>query len=239
MISVLIPSRGRTKPLGYSVKSLLRLASDPSSIEILVAADPDDQETADTAKELGVILHVAPHRYGYPGLHHYYNYLASQAKGEWVFVFNDDTRMRTPGWDDIVHQCPPAILYPYIDHIPEHNSFPLIPAHWAKLLGHLSPSEGVDAVDTGRRQDHRDHPEDPGANPSCAHHGRSTAIERDARDVQAELASFNSEEASQARLADAMKLQAFLGGPPLDPMIPLFRITSLRQDDRVAQDGLA
>ena len=217
MISVLIPSRGRTKPLGYSVKSLLRLASDPDSIEILVAADPDDQDTMDTVRELGVILHVAPQRYGYPGLHHYYNYLASQAEGEWLFVFNDDTRMRTPGWDEIVHKCPPAILHPYIDHIPEHNSFPLLPAHWARLLGHLSPSEGVDLwiQDVGRIT---------GTTlkiPVRIHHARTTddltAVERDARDIRAELASFNSQEASQARLEDAMKLQAFLGGPPLDP----------------------
>ena len=217
LISVLIPSRKRTRELGSAVKSLRRLTADPDSIEILVAADPDDEDTILAAKELNVVLHVAPQRYGYPGLHHYYNFLASQASGEWLFVFNDDTRIRTPGWDDIIRNSPPAILHPEIDYVPEHNSFPILPLQWVKLLGHLSPSEGVDLWihDVGRIT---------GTTlriPVRIHHARTTtditAVERDARDVKAELASFNSEEASRARLEDAMKLQAFLGGPPLDP----------------------
>jgi len=216
MISVLIPSRGRVKALGFSVRSLRKLAADPDSVEILVAADPDDLETQDAARELGAILHVAPQRYGYPGLHHYYNFLAGAAAGEWLFVFNDDTRMRTCGWDAVIRDSPPGILHPGIDYVPEHNSFPIVPADWVKFLGHLSPSCGVDLwihdlgriTGTMRRI------------PVRIHHARTTddmtAIERDARDVEAELASFNSAEASRTRWDDAVKLQEFLGRPPLD-----------------------
>jgi len=216
LISVLIPSRGRTEALGHSVRSLRRLAKDPSSVEILVAADPDDQDTITAARVLDAKLHIAPLRYGYPGLHHYYNFLASQANGEWLFVFNDDTRMRTPGCDEIIHESPPAILHPEIDYVPEHNSFPILPLEWVKLLGHLSPSEGVDLWihDVGRITSTMRRI------PVRIHHARTTddltAIERDARDINAELASFNSKEASLARFADAERLQAFLGGPPLD-----------------------
>ena len=216
MISVLIPSRKRARELGFSVKSLRRLAKDPDSVEILVAADPDDQETIDTAKQLNTELHVAPQRYGYPGLHHYYNFLASKASGDWLFVFNDDTRMRTAGWDEIIQSCEPGILHPEIDYVPEHNSFPVLPGEWVRLLGHLCLSEGVDLWihELGRMTSTM------AKIPVRIHHARTTtditAVERDARDVRAELSSFNSLPAAQARWADAQKIQAFLGRPPLD-----------------------
>ena len=213
MISVLIPSRGRAESLAFSVKSLCRLAENPS-FEILVAADPDDEVTIAAARKLGCKLHVAPARLGYQGLHHYYNYLASQATGEWMWLWNDDCRVLTRGWDEIIHEQPDAILHPQIDIMPQHNSFPVIPAKWAQLLGYISPTPGVDLWwhALGKMTEM---PVIPVKVRHSRAEGDQVAAERDARDLHGELDVFNSIEAQVARWNDAQKIQEYLGKPPL------------------------
>lgn|GEM_PF-1172129 len=217
-VSVLIPTRGRAENLAGSVESLRRLARDVSAVEILVAADPDDEDTITVARDLCVTLHVAPCRYGYEGLHHYYNYLASQAAGEWLMLWNDDCRMLTRHWDDVIRDAPPGILHlDTMNYIPQHNSFPVVPAAWARLLGYISPTFGVDlwwhalGQMTGLTQ----------PVPVRVRHARINddmiAAERDARDIRGELDSFNSPEAQLRRWNDAQKLQELLGRPPLEP----------------------
>lgn len=216
VISVLLPTRGRVDELRAAVDNLRRFAADASLLEIMVAADPDDPDTIAAAQDLGLTLHVAPKRYGYQGLHHYYNYLASVATGEWLMIWNDDCKILTPGWDDVIRRMPPGILHPDIDYQPDMNSFPIVPAEWARLLGHLTVTEGVDLWihDVGRMTGTMRRI------PVKVHHGRrigdATAADRDARDVRAELGSFNAPAAQQARWADAEKLQELLGRPPLD-----------------------
>ena len=215
VISVLLPTRGRVKDFTESVEGLRDLAADISAIEFLVAADPDDEETITAAEKLGVTLHVSPQRYGYRGLHHYYNYLAARASGEWLFIWNDDCRILTRHWDEIIRKSPPAILHLTGNYVPGHNSFPVLPREWAELLGHLTVTEGVDLWihDLGRMTSTMRRI------PVRVQHLRinhdATAAERDARNVQAELDIFNSPAAQQARWNDAQKLTEFLGRPPL------------------------
>lgn len=145
-ISILLPSRGRPRPLAESVTSLREKAADPGRLEVMVAVDPDDPDTADAANEIGAdYLWVAPERHGYHQLHLYVNHLAENANGDWLLLWNDDARMLTPGWDVIVQQHPPRVLWPISNDISGCNTFPIWPRAWSQAMGHVSLSPHCDS----------------------------------------------------------------------------------------------
>lgn len=143
-ISVIFASRGRPGSLAMTTGGLLDKATRPHEIEVIVAADPDDDATLDAPLPHGVRVWTAPERYGYTGLHHYLNALAKQAEGEWLMWFNDDMRMRTGGWDVIVRAEDPAILWPSANHVHHANIAPVWPRAWSDALGHVSPVTHMD-----------------------------------------------------------------------------------------------
>lgn len=148
MISVLCPSRGRIASLVNSIRSLADNATDPDRVEVLVAADPDDEMTTaaplDGHLPLGgeVRLWVAPERYGYARIHEYYNHLAAMARGEWLLLWNDDASMRTPGWDTAIGGQEPGVLWLQANQGPYY--FPAWPKAWSDAWGHVSLSPNVD-----------------------------------------------------------------------------------------------
>ena len=145
-ISVLCPSRGRADSLVASADSLLSLAARPGEVEILIAADPDDPATAAAAERAGpeARLWTAPERYGYARLHEYLNHLVTLARGGWLLNWNDDARMLTPGWDEVIAGQDPAVLWLQANHHPGASMFPAWPRAWAQALGHVSPVPHVD-----------------------------------------------------------------------------------------------
>jgi Glycosyl transferase family 2 len=147
VISVLTPSRGRPISLCNSIASLLNMASAISDIEVLVAADPDDDSTlALDNRVLGssASVHVVPERWGYDALHQYYNYLASVASGDWLLLWNDDALMKTPSWDTVIQSQQPAVLSLEANHGGGANFFPAWPKMWTDACGHVSLSPNVD-----------------------------------------------------------------------------------------------
>jgi hypothetical protein len=145
VISVLLPSRGRTRALAESIATLLDLADKPGSVEILVAADPDDEPTWQADLPWQASIWTAPERYGYPRLHEYVNQLAARADGEWLMLWNDDARMLTEGWDALVEAEPDGVLWPHSNDIPTCNTFPIWPRAWTDHLGHVSLSPHCDS----------------------------------------------------------------------------------------------
>jgi|SRR5277367_363715 len=144
-ISVLCPTRGRPEMLKKSIASLLDNADDPDQVEILLAVDPDDESSYDDVLNIvGISAWPAPQRFGYQNLHRYYNELARQAYGEWLFIWNDDAIMKTSGWDTVVVNHAPALLFSPPEEAPHCNAFPIIPTIWARVLGHLSQGAYVD-----------------------------------------------------------------------------------------------
>ena len=143
-ISVCFCSRGRPDALREATDSLLREAARPDRVEIIVGIDPDDEATAAGSYMHQVRLWTAPERYGYTQLHRYLNQLAAQARGEWCMWFNDDMRMMTPGWDKVITDHRPAILWPYANHVSHANICPAWPRAWAEAMGHVSPSTHMD-----------------------------------------------------------------------------------------------
>ena len=155
-IAVIMPTRGRTEILLNSLKSLVLNADDVSRIQILLAFDVDDNigypYYESTVKpwmaQVGVanIVWKSP-RLGYRRLHDYYNFLASQAKSDWIVGWNDDARMESQGWDsEIVKYTSQFKLLAFrSNHDHPYAIFPVIPRDWIHILGHYSLHNQTDA----------------------------------------------------------------------------------------------
>ncbi len=142
MISVLCPTRRRWDMLAASLASLEDRRTGDGTAEYLVAHDPDDPPPYPPPPHAR--FWEAPQRYGYQRLHEYYNALAAQAQGDWLFIWNDDARLLSAGWDEVIEAQEPALLRPGHNGPPHCNAFPVVPAEWIRLLGHVSLDPYVD-----------------------------------------------------------------------------------------------
>jgi hypothetical protein len=89
------------------VESLYNLAINKDKIEFLFRVDTDDLPSIDVCNKLTESLpnarRVVDRRgQGYADMHHWINFLCKLARGDWLFVWNDDARMTTPNWDHIL-----------------------------------------------------------------------------------------------------------------------------------------
>lgn len=152
-ISVLLPSRGRTTSLLASVSSILDLATEPDQIEVLLAMDSDDADSQLWAQQHVLSRYpqcriVEFYPMGFALLNVYLNTLAALAQGHWLFFWNDDSVMKTPGWDLIVDQYrehPMPLLRFHLENF-DHPFplFPVITKEWFLVLGAFSYYSHVD-----------------------------------------------------------------------------------------------
>ena len=157
LISVLLPTRGRTDVLKKSLQSLIDTAADATNIEIIFGIDQDDAVVADYLKaEIAPILQSAGIEaranvfkpLGYENLHVYVNTLANSSSGEWLFFWNDDGVMLTENWDQIIagYTGEFKLLAPRDNHNGHpYAIFPIVPRDWYILMGHLSQNTQNDA----------------------------------------------------------------------------------------------
>jgi hypothetical protein len=110
--------------------------------EYLIAFDPDD--TPPSSWPARARFWQAPERYGYGGLHRYYNALAGQAQGDWLWLWNDDLFMETDAWNAFIGAARPVFLFPRHNGPMNCNAFPVWPAAWTRHLGHVSLSPWCD-----------------------------------------------------------------------------------------------
>jgi hypothetical protein len=139
--SALLPSRGRPDSLRWSVATLRATAARPSEVEILVAYDPDDDATRDTACDLGAaVVYQAPERWGYHQLHRYFNELAARATGSWLLLWNDDAAMLTDGWDERLAELPSTVVVADLQTSlsPHLCCFPAVRRTAVEILGAFS-----------------------------------------------------------------------------------------------------
>lgn len=157
VISILLPTRGRTQTLKNSLMSLIDRASDPSRVEIMLGIDDDDTEVKKYLQD-EVASYLRDHSVecraqifqplGYENLHTYVNTLASAASGSWLFIWNDDALMDTDGWDDIIesHNGDFKLLAPTDNHDGHpYAILPIIPVDWFRLMDHISLNAQNDA----------------------------------------------------------------------------------------------
>ena len=127
------------------------MASARFSVEVLLAFDDDDIETAEYLKTDPIPnsrVVVGP-RVGYGGLHLYVNALARIATGDWLFLWNDDCIMETQGWDSVVgeYDGQMVVLNPQSNHSNQERGqcvFPIVPRRMVEILGHFSLSNHND-----------------------------------------------------------------------------------------------
>lgn len=155
-ISVLLPTRGRTDALKTSVMSLIDLADDPTSIQIMLGFDDDDNDSQNWAVENIIpIIEAAGsrvnifrfNRLGYLRLNEYVNTLAHNSSADWLMFWNDDAVMKTQGWDQEIRKFDGKFR---VLRMPTHNEhpyaiFPIVPKEWYRLLGYLCPHQISDA----------------------------------------------------------------------------------------------
>jgi hypothetical protein len=157
VISILLPTRGRTELLRKSLDTLVSKASHPERLEILFGVDEDDQsvidyikeEIAEDLKKVGIEARASIFKpLGYENLHIYVNTLAGAASGEWLFFWNDDCLMVSEGWDEVIDQYNGQfkLLGPKDNHNGHpYAILPIVPKDWFILMGHLSQNAQNDA----------------------------------------------------------------------------------------------
>lgn len=155
-ITVLLPTRGRTLALERSVKSIVELAKEPESINLLLAFDNDDNvgidyfvETIQPWLDNQKVDYSATgfESLGYEGLNRYYNTLAKDVNTDWFFVWNDDAIMETQDWDQVINahtgEFKLLAVRTHNDH--PYSIFPIVPKSWYDLLGYFSRHQMIDA----------------------------------------------------------------------------------------------
>jgi hypothetical protein len=139
----LCPSRGRPESLRASIDTLYEHAYDDRCFEVLVYLDADDPELdayrATFRDYYQVFMLVGP-PLGYARLNECIaNDLIPRARGEWLWLWNDDALMTTPKWDVQLRRHPiNCVLNPDTNHQSHGtglNVFPAVPRVWVELVG--------------------------------------------------------------------------------------------------------
>ena len=155
-ISILLPTRGRAQALMSSIQSLLTLAEDFTSIEVLFGVDKDDVVGMENMLN-NVCPWIEEHKInhkilvfepqGYNNLHRYVNGLAEHSQGSWLFFWNDDAVMKTLAWDARIREHTGKFkllsVHTHNDH--PYSIFPILPREWFEILGHVSQHSSNDA----------------------------------------------------------------------------------------------
>lgn len=141
--SFLTPSRGRPESLAASIRSLVDNAYDPACFEVLVYVDDDDPTRSTYLSQFKndprVRVIIGPHL-GYSRLHECIAAdLVPRARGQWLWLWNDDALMTTKHWDLKLRKHPVnCVLNPdtnHQSHDTQLNVFPVVPKAWVDLVG--------------------------------------------------------------------------------------------------------
>ena len=105
--SILVPTRERIKPLNRLLNSIYITTNRRDQIEVLIAYDDDDEETKAqierTVERYKIINVKAFNRPRTEFLNRdYYGWLATQAKGKFIWVCADDLVFLVPNWDVVL-----------------------------------------------------------------------------------------------------------------------------------------
>lgn len=151
-LSVILPTRKRLRWLQETLDSLYESAANPEEIEVLLGMDSDDKETQNGIKsyleKYKAVRIIEFEPVGYQNLHIYVNGLAKEARGSYLLLWNDDARMQTKRWDEVVRLTVAKQSTPLVYQLrSNHNAdiFALVPHRWYEVLGHLSQAAPYDS----------------------------------------------------------------------------------------------
>lgn len=148
-ISVILPSRKRGEMLHRSLGSLRETCDDPGKVEFVVALDDDDKQSVNAIGEFSTdefpyIYVIIGERLGWKGLHEYYARCLRKAQGEWIVMWGDDGLMHTDGWDEIVREQKPGVLYLQGGPANGHNVYPIVHRKVIEAVEFVIPSPHTD-----------------------------------------------------------------------------------------------
>lgn len=163
LVSICCASRGRSHNLVEALESLIQNTAYVGQIEFILKLDEDDTETHRIVQDfhnknqhIRIVALVSPRGNGYGDMHVFTDMMVNAAQGDWVFLFNDDARMKTKNWDTILSQaCFPQLwhfapedllmLTALTNDQKDSNEFVLVRRSLFHLLGHLSLSPYIDS----------------------------------------------------------------------------------------------
>jgi len=155
-ISFLLPTRNRPEKLKKLLLSLKETCNNISNYEVVLVFDSDDTHHIQKFNELDKNFNyqtIIMDRVGYDNLHIYYNKACEIAKGNWLWLWNDDAcEMLSKDWDLIIENYNNQflILNPWntrscdSEYLKTHTMFPIVPKKYVELLGHFSPWNHLD-----------------------------------------------------------------------------------------------
>lgn len=151
LISILMPTRKRPQLLMQAVRHFLVNTVDHKNIEFVFRYDDDDHETGELLQnaqgKLPMTVLRGPRGRGYLDMHHWVNGMCSVAKGDWIFVANDDAALMSYGWDKILENFAHipgwhgveeiSVLGCYVNHAPA-EAFLLVRREVVQVMGHYA-----------------------------------------------------------------------------------------------------
>lgn len=147
LVSMLLPSRDRPEKMLKSVTKLIETSIAPEQIEICVRVDEDDPSTLAVLHKLydihtNIKIRVGDRMDGYESLHHMYNELAEISTGTFLYLWNDDSYMKTEGWDlilsDYTDKCSWIMTGTHYDYSSFNTSFPCIHRKLWEVMGRFA-----------------------------------------------------------------------------------------------------
>ena len=161
LVSIILPTRKRVKDLHETLNSILDNANlDNKNFEIILKVDYDDQETINYVNQftnqndnINVIL--ASRLEGWFSLVDFIETMIDVSKGKYIWNINDDSRILTKGWNDILENelTEFKIYHPLIEWGPDLNGyihsfreiFPIYPKKLKELWGYICPHNNIDS----------------------------------------------------------------------------------------------
>lgn len=149
-IAILLATRGRTESLGRSIRTLVGLADNIKSVQLMFAFDNDDDvgfgyfnnDLKPWLDSQGVSYTAMRfQRMGYVNLHKYNNAMAKQTDARWLVIWNDDAVMQSQGWDTTImsYEGQFKLLSFKTHNMHPYSIFPIVPRKWYDILGYISP----------------------------------------------------------------------------------------------------
>jgi hypothetical protein len=164
IISILVPTRNRVDRLKKSLDTLFKTCYNKYNFEILCGVDDDDFETINFLNDY-IINHPNVKYFlfkngGYKNVYKIQNYLATQASGQFLFPYADDSEMLSYNWDLVLkeHNNKFIVFNPLIKSL-EHYvrnidlnlpgyvwfGYPIFPKKLVDITGRISNNSATDS----------------------------------------------------------------------------------------------
>lgn len=150
VISVVIPSRGRTEKLDATLNSIFSLADKSNdNFEIIVKIDFDDHNSIDYIKKWtndtqNLTFVINTRGKGWLNMVDYVENTIDIAKGDWILNVNDDMVFLTQDWNTLIEKRLKEfkVYFPFVNGY--RWAFPIYPKKIKEILGHISPHNQID-----------------------------------------------------------------------------------------------